>query len=209
MMRINLLPEEERGRRIRKGPPGLKLPSLKIPIVPQMIWMVVVVGAVVIVFLGFYISRRMAIGNFNKETTRMENKLAKLKREADLVRNLEAREKEMKNKLDIIKKLNLGRFLRVKMLDNLCSIVPDYMWITSFEEVSSTVKITGMTFSNLTVAKLIQDLAESEYFVNPELVSLRKKTIAGQDVMEFSLTTGMRKESPAVKEHKRPRRGSG
>ncbi len=209
MIRINLLPEEERGKKVRRGPPGLKIPSLKIPMVSQTIWIASVIGVLVVVFLSIYVSRRVSIGKLNNEITRMENRLAKLRKEADLVKSLETKEKELQNRLGVINKLNRDRFLMVKMLDDLCARVPDYIWLTSFEEVSSQVKITGLTFSNLTVARLIQELNESDYFSNAELVLLRKKTIAGQDVMEFSLTAGMKGTSPPIKEQKRHRRGSG
>ena len=139
----------------------------------------------------------------------METRLAKLKREADLVHSLEAKTRELQNRLGIINRLNRDRFLRVKMLDDLCSRVPDYIWLTSFEEVSSQIKITGLTFSNLTVAKLIEELSESDYFSGPDLVVLRKKTIVGQDVMEFTLTVGMKEASPPATERQRLRRGRG
>jgi len=209
MIRINLLPEEERKKRIRKGPPTLKIPSLKIPMVPQTIWMVATIGAIVVILLGVYIGRRLEQRRLTREIGRMQQRLTQLKREADLVRNLEAKEKDLRSRLDIINRLNRDRFLRVKMLDDLCSRVPEYIWLTSFEEVSSNVKIAGLAFSNLTVAKFITDLSQSEYFSNPELVVLRKKTIGGQDVMEFSLTAGLRGVSPPEQELRRPRRGGG
>lgn len=210
MIRINLLPEEERGKRVRRGAPRLRMPSLKIPMVPQTIWIVSVIGVLVVIFLGIYVSRRVAIGRLNRDITRMEKRLTKLRREAELVKSLETKTKELQNRLGIINKLNRDRFLRVKMLDDLCARVPDYIWLTSFDEVSSQIKITGLTFSNLTVAKLIEELSESDYFSEPDLVSLRKKTIAGQDLMEFSLTVGMKEVSPPTQERKRLlRRGSG
>lgn len=209
MIRINLLPEEEKRRKIKRGPPGLKIPSLKIPIVPQTIWMLVTIGVIIVILFGIYLSRRLEIRRLDREITRMENRLTKLRREADLVRNLEAKEKDLRSRLDIITRLNRNRFLRVKMLDDLCSRVPDYIWLTSFEEVSANVKITGLAFSNLTVAKFIKELSESNYFSNPELVSLKKKTIEGQDLMEFSLTVGLKGVSPPEEGLKRPRRGRG
>ena len=83
MIRINLLPEEERGKRVGKGLPGLKMPSLKIPMVPQTIWIVSIIGVLLIIFLGIYVSRRIAIGRLDRDITRMETRLAKLKREAE------------------------------------------------------------------------------------------------------------------------------
>lgn len=209
MIRINLLSEEERGKKIRRARPGLKIPSLKFPMVSQAIWMVGVIIALVAIFLIGYAVPRVEIGNLSEEITRMENRLAKLRKEAQLVRDLEAKEKDLRGRLDIIQKLNRNRFLRVKVLDDLCSRVPDYIWLTSFEEVSSQLKITGLAFSNLTVAKFMKELSESNYFANPELISLKKRTIGGQDVMEFSLTSEMKGISLPEREPKRPRRGRG
>jgi type IV pilus assembly protein PilN len=215
MIRINLLPEEERGRKARRGTPGLKMPAFKLPIlpripmVPQTIWMIGVIVVLAVVLLLVYAIPKRQIANRNNEIARMEAKLAKLKKEADLVKNLETKEKEMKERLEIITRLNRNRFLRAKMLDDLCSRVPEYLWLTSLEEVSSKVKITGLTFSNLTVARLIEELEESSYFTNPELISLKKKTVVGQDVMEFILETGMKELSAPQTERRRPGRRSG
>ena len=209
MIRINLLPEEERGKKARKRPSGLRIPSLKIPMVPQTIWVLSIVGILAVVFLSLYLSRIVAIGRMNKEIVRMENRLAKLQKEADLVRDLETKEKELQSRLGVINRLNRDRFTRVKMLDDLCTRVPDYIWLTALEEVSSQARITGLTFSNLTVARFMEELSASEYFEDPELISLRKKTVGGQDVMEFLLTVPMKHVSPQVEERRRPRRGSG
>jgi len=209
MIRINLLPEEERGKKARKRPSGLRIPSLKIPMVPQTIWILAIVGILAVVFLSLYLSRIVAIGRMNREIVRMENRLAKLQKEADLVRDLETKEKELQSRLSVINRLSRDRFIRVKMLDDLCTRVPDYIWLTALEEVSSQARITGLTFSNLTVARFMEELSASEYFSDPELVSLRKKTVGGQDVMEFLLTVPMKQVSPPVEERRRPRRGSG
>jgi type IV pilus assembly protein PilN len=177
--------------------------------VPQTIWMIGVIVVLALVLLVVYAVPKRQIANRNKEIARMETRLAKLKKEADLVKNLETKEKEMKERLEIITKLNRNRFLRAKMLDDLCSRVPEYLWLTSLEEVSSKIKVTGLTFSNLTVARLIEELEESTYFMNPELISLKKKTVVGQDVMEFILETGMKEAGAPQTDRRRPGRRSG
>ena len=63
-----------------------------------------------------------------------------------------AEREELNRSLAVIQQLTRERFYSVELMDEISSLVPDYLWFTKVNEVSrGMVHLEGRTFSNLMV----------------------------------------------------------
>ena len=185
MIRINLLPQEERSRQRR-------LPTIKVP----------KVGAVVpFVALGLVVAmiattatvqgRKLSKLKGNLEVAELESK--KYRPQLEKIRQITQRRQEVRSRLDMIASLDRQRYFRVQLLDELSRSIPDNLWISSVSELSkSSFQIEGVTFSNFNVAKFMQNLEASDQFSGVDLGVAERGSIDDLDVVQFSLISGAR-----------------
>ncbi len=183
MIRINLMPREERAT--RRAMPTIKLPDIG-AFVPF-----VLAGAVV-----------AAIGTVHtmqsRQVAQLENDIATLQRESEAfkpqlarIRDITQKRQEVANRLDIIAKLDQERYYRVKLMDEVSRCVPDNMWLTKVDEMDNhKFRIEGVTFSNMIVAHFMEQLEGAPHWNNVELGQAEQGKIEKFDVVQFSLVSG-------------------
>jgi len=195
MIRINLLPEEEK-KKVAKKLPKVKVPipsfRIRIPFRPTTFLVGFVVIVILIAFIVIWVRQNGEMRKLTKEIDQMNTILKSLQKEVNLVKDLENKQRDLQRRLDVIKGLSENRFLRVKILDELASSLPEYVWLTSFEDKIPNFKIEGMAFSNLTVADFMNRLEDSEYLTDVDLTTLKKISFGGQDVMQFTLSVNLK-----------------
>lgn len=195
MIRINLLPEEEKKKTAKKLPKvKVPIPSfrIRIPFRPTTFLVGFVVIVILIAFIVIWVRQNGEMRKLTKEIDQMNTILKSLQKEVNLVKDLENKQRDLQRRLDVIKGLSENRFLRVKILDDLASSLPEYVWLTSFEDKIPNFKIEGMSFSNLTVADFMNRLEDSEYLTDVDLTTLKKISFSGQDVMQFTLSVNLK-----------------
>lgn len=197
MIRINLLPEEERKKKkAAKKLPKVKIPipsfRIRIPLKPSTFLIGFIVIVILIAFVVIWVRQIGETRKLTKEIDQMNTRLRSLQKEINLVKDLEKKQADLQKRLDVIKGLSENRFLRVKILDELASALPEYVWLTSFEDKIPNFKIEGLAFSNLTVADFMNRLEDSEYLTDVDLTTLRKTAFSGQDVMQFILSVNLK-----------------
>lgn len=183
MIRINLLPREERVR--KRNMPTIKLPAMgaAVPFV-----VLGVVGSAIFVLAA----------NQGREVTRMQTEVASLQKEAqsykpqlEKIRQITQKRQEVSNRLDIIARLDQERYFRVKLMDEMSRCVPDNLWVTKVEETGGRkFALEGVTFSNFIVARFMTELEGAPHFQNVELNVAQQGKIDKFDVVQFSLVTG-------------------
>ena len=178
MIRVNLLPKEE-----RIAAPRLPLPNFN-SMVP-----VAIVGGLVLVIGITAVLERAKVSALNRDVVDLREEVRSIQPQVDRVRRLTAQREDLERRLDIIRSLDQGRFLSVRVLDNISREVPRYCWLTSVQQMGlGGVTITGVTFSNLIVADFMMRLERSEMFANIDLAQTNKGQIDSREVMEFSIT---------------------
>lgn len=195
MIRIDLLPKEERVR--RRVP---KVPTVRVR-VPVRGGTFFVVGIILLIlfFMGFFLLRQKAeIRRLDSEIAEMKAELTDLAREVQLVKELTKRQEEIEHWLGVIEKLNENRFLRAHLLDEVATLLPDYVWLSSLIESALSLTIEGRAFSNLIVADFMLRLMGSPYFNNIELSLVKRAKVGEQDVMDFKLTAALVPYKPSA-----------
>ena len=114
MIRINLLPQEERAQRKK----ALALPAMGM-VVP-----VVAVGLFVALLAGVTMMQQKKISGLKGDIARAEDEARRLKPQIDRVNELTKRREELNTRLQIISDLDKGRFHSVRLMDDIAQELP-------------------------------------------------------------------------------------
>jgi type IV pilus assembly protein PilN len=178
MIRINLLPQEERAQRRKMALPAV---SAFVPFVALALFL----GAIVAITA----MERSRIAGLKRDIARAEEEARVLKPQIEKVNELTRRREELNTRLQVIQDLDRGRFHAVRLMDEVAQNMPEYLWMTNFRDQGGTrLQVDGVTFSNLVVADLMMRLEATEMFHNIDLLVTEKGTIDTRQVTKFSVT---------------------
>lgn len=182
MIRINLLPSEE-----RKAKRKISLPSISDS---ALIWVV----ASVVVYLGIIgsISALQAkkLGELETKVKAAKEESARLAPQLAKIRKLTKEREEVNRRLDIIAALDRDRYLRVQLMNDISIEVPSNCWLTSISEQGGTnVRIEGVTFSNYVIADLMNNIDSSEKLTDTALIIAEEGEIQDINVIKFTLNS--------------------
>lgn len=181
MIRINLLPREE--RQVRHN---IALPKLG-TLMP--IFVLLLVAAL---FTAFSVIQTLQVGRLKADIAQAQEEADKLRPQIETIKDLTQKREELQRRLNVIANLDKNRLWRVKLVDELSRCVPEHLWLTNYEETSAnTAKIEGVTFSNLLVADFMSRLEASPLYGTVDLVVAEKGTIDQRNVVKFTITAMM------------------
>ncbi|MFQ5600523.1 MAG: PilN domain-containing protein [Candidatus Krumholzibacteriia bacterium] len=183
MIRINLLPQEERARR-------RNLPAFKIPQFGAVVPFVVLAG------VGCLVATVAALQG--REVAKLEAGIVEVRLEADQykpqlekIRLITQKRQEVRSRLDIVARLDRQRYFRVQLLDELSKSLPQNMWLSAMQELGErNYRIDGVTFSNFNVARFMQNLGKTKHWTAVDLSVAQQGAIEDLDVVQFSVTSG-------------------
>ena len=178
MIRVNLLPKDERIR--KHAPVQLRVGEYVLPLV--------VVAAVVAVVMGTVVAQRMAMASITKSIADVDAQSRALAPQIERVNRLAQEKAELDLRLGVISKLEEGRTEGVRTMDELARCVPDHLWLTSVNEDNpGSLNIEGQTFSNLVVSDFMSRLERSPMFANVNLEVAERGTINDHEIVKFHL----------------------
>jgi len=116
---------------------------------------------------GLWFTQRSARADIDD---RMEEARVDSTRLADLrvlSDSLTAREKEIRERLELVKGLDEGRFVWPHLLDELSKALPEYTWLTAIRVSTPlpelTVQVDGLAANPLAITRFVRNLQASEY----------------------------------------------
>ncbi len=187
MIRINLLPAEEKASRkgvTLKRPTGMLLP-------------LAVLGACVTAVVGCVVQQSSQTQTLARDLRGVEGEINRLAPTVRMVERLGKERAELDLRLSVIDRLSEKRFDAVRLVDELDRAVPDYLWITSAIQTGpSEMKLEGVTFSNLIIADYMTRLDPSPYFANVDLGVAERGEIDERDVVKFKLSMDLTPTAP-------------
>jgi len=179
---INLLPFEE--RELEK-PPFMTVPEAVLTVIPPLLVAAFVVGTSIKV---------------SSQTRKLKARLVEVKAEQEIYRKkvgelkvVETKRNEIKQRIQLLGQLAEGRYVPVKVLNELNRILPDGVWLTQIaveEEMmsgSQRLRIKGAALSFFDLTDLLDILTKSRAFGNVDLVQSSKEEKEGQSVINFEL----------------------
>lgn len=179
MIKINLLPREERRRH---APINTKLLLAGVA-------GLVVLGAMVYgwVWLNGEVNRLQA------EIQRTQGELRRFEELAKQVDKFQAEKKRLEEKLKIIQALMLAQGGPVRLLDEVSKALPNEVWLTAFTRTGKKLDVSGIAYSNFTVAAFMTNLGNASPLIsNVDLVVSEKAIVEQVPVERFSITMEVR-----------------
>jgi type IV pilus assembly protein PilN len=175
MIKINLLPREER---VRRAPINTNL---------------ILVGAgVVVVLLAMAYGWYWLDGEVGRLEASIRQAQADAKRFESLAKQVDTFRKEKKRLEDMIKVIDTlvaAQGGPVQLLDEVSKALPNEVWLTSFNRTGKKLEISGIAFSNFNVASLMTNLGNAANLLkNVDLVIAEKTTIEDRPMEKFTIT---------------------
>jgi len=177
MIRINLLPVKAQQR------------------LSLLIRQLAVMGAVVLVFLVLCIGWNIKLGVDNGRLTEdVERQEAEIKRLETLIGEVNQFEKErdrLLKQIEVIRDLERGKTGPVKMLDQLASLIPKRVWLSSLSETNMQLTLAGYGVENADISAFMQALEKSPYISAVKLNFTRQWNKFEHPVYEFQLSASL------------------
>jgi type IV pilus assembly protein PilN len=188
MIRINLLPGEE--RRQRKSSVTLKAGDLVVPLA--------LVVATALIVAGTALSQRTRADGLVRSIADVDAQSRVLAPQIERVNRLAQERAELDLRLGIIGRLQKGRTQSVRLMDELARCIPEHLWVSTVnQDNGTTLSVEGTTLSNLVVSDLMSRLERSPLFANVELDVAEHAAVDGRDVVRFRVTCQVTPDEPA------------
>jgi type IV pilus assembly protein PilN len=188
MIRINLLPKEEKAQ--RRMSVNFQAGDLVLP--------VAILAAAGLIILGTVLSQNARVASLNQSIANVDDESRKLAPQIEKVKRLAQERAELDLRLGIISKLEKGRTQSVRLMDELARCVPDHLWMTqSQQDASGQLTLEGVTYSNLVVSDFMSRLERSPLFTDVELGVAERGAVSSKDVVKFRITCRVSPEERA------------
>jgi len=188
MIRINLLPREDKAQ--RKAAVSFHAADMIVP--------AAVIVAAGLVMAGTALSQRARAGSLVRAISEVDAQSRALAPQIERVNRLAQERAELDLRLGIINRLEKGRTQGVRLMDELARCVPDHLWLTgATQEAGSSISLEGVTYSNLVVSDFMSRLERSAMFDGVELTVAERSHIADRDLVKFRLTCQVTPDEPA------------
>ena len=188
MIRINLLPKEEKGQRrvaVNFQPGDFVVP-------------VAIAAAAGLVILGTALSQNARISVLKRSIAEIEAQSRALAPQIEKVNRLAQERVELDLRLGIISRLEKGRTQSVRLMDELARCVPDHLWLTlAQQDAGNKLSLEGVTYSNLVVSDFMSRLERAPLFGSVELGVAERGQVAGKDVVKFRISCQITPEERA------------
>lgn len=175
MIKINLLPREER---VRRAPINTTLILAGVG---------VVIALLAMAYGWYWLS-----GEVERLEASVRQAQADVKRFDDLAKQVDtyrAEKKRLEEKIKVIETLVAAQGGPVQLLDEVSKALPNEVWLISFSRTGKKLEISGFAFSNFNVATLMTNLGRaSNVLKSVDLVVSEKATVENQSVEKFIIT---------------------
>ncbi len=105
--------------------------------------------------------------------------------------SLTAREKEIRERLELVKGLDEGRFVWPHFLDELSRALPEFTWLTAIRVSTPlpelTVQVDGLAANPLAITRFVRNLQASEYVEQVRIMGSQQTEIDNVSAHAFKL----------------------
>lgn len=181
MIKINLIPPVERV----KERPKITLPPIAIY---DVLGVLILIAVLLWVFFSCAITKAK-IARTKSRIKEVKKELAILQEVVQRVNYLKQRESELNSFVSQIEDLKPKTVQEVIVLDEICRILPRYMWINKLNHKTDAnlLTIEGATFSALSLADFITNIKKSSLFTDITLKSFSKKQQEKVEIIIFQM----------------------
>ncbi len=173
MIRINLLPTEEVERAADQRQ---QIATVGLVVAVSVLLLIVVHS----VYAARYAATQRRLNQVREELAQIIGPYAE-------VVKIQAQQKELEEKLNVIKQLEERSGGPVRMLTDLSSATPEKLWLSEFSESGGTAKLSGFSVDEQTIADFLRRLGASPYFKSVDLEETTQVTQDNVKQKKFTL----------------------
>jgi len=155
-------------------------------------WLVLFALALVASVVGNYLwwnQEEQALETVKTRITKYEQDVATLNKIIGEVKNIKKEKADMEQKLKTLSDLRAKRTGPVRVLDELTSILPQRVYLSSFEEGGGKVTFVGVGVNHEEVANFLKKLKGSKFFSEPVLKSDKQ---TGEAKVDFTISCNVK-----------------
>lgn len=142
--------------------------------------------------IGLYVVYGAEKGKLDRIDKEKQSVQAEISRLQELIGDIESFQKkraDLAKKVDVIENLKKGKTGPVRLLDEISTLIPKKVWMTSLREGDGKLYFDGQALDNRDVAVFMKALEGSKFFTNVTLISVKRDDKA---------QTGAAKASPSM-----------
>lgn len=182
---INLLPAEY--RKVKK--------DLSWITDRRIIWPTVALIVAIIGFLYAHIQMEEKITDLQNDVTRIK---AEVERERPLLKKigeLEQKQAIVNTKINALKSIQVSKKRWVVLFENVSSVLPPNMWLTSLNQVSGdNLEMKGMTFDFSEVAEYMVKLEKQVSIEKVSLLTISTTKVDGEEAYSFTIKVVLKQD---------------
>jgi type IV pilus assembly protein PilN len=124
----------------------------------------------------FYLTS--TLNGLKEDEKRIQDELKTHEQTINRIAELENKIKEIRAKLEVIRKLERDKTGPIHLLDEIALAVPrEKLWLSSIKETKGSLTMAGTAMDNETVALFMTNLEKSDYISGVDLQSAKLRTI--------------------------------
>ena len=128
---------------------------------------VAIVAVICLVFMHMVFGS--SVEKQERRNVYLQTEIDQANKEVSALQSYQDKHKQLTIQLDTIHALQSSRQQLVRLLDELARILPDGIQITKINQEDDVIDINGYAESNTLVNELMRKIADSTYFIEPEL----------------------------------------
>ncbi len=174
MIKINLLPREERRRKVT-----LRVPQAAIG---------VLVTLTLVGMWAYWRSVTWETTRLKTDAVTIREEIARNRQVVQLVEQYARDKKQFQDRLAIIRRLVAAQEAPVRLLDGISQSVPDEVWLTGVSKTSGKLVVQGYASSHFAVANLMVALGRLKPLISGvELSFSERQLFEGKPVERFEI----------------------
>lgn len=124
----------------------------------------------------------------NERNSLLKNEISLLDQRVKEIKELRERRRQLIERMKVIQGLQGERPVIVRYFDELVRAIPEGVYLTSLERQGSSLKMSGITESNVRVSAFMRNVDASEWFTDPNLSSVKAAPEFGEQASAFEMT---------------------
>ena len=182
---INLLPPEY--RKVKK--------DLSWVTDRRIIWPTVALIIAIIGFLYANIQIDETITNLQNEVSRVKSEVERERPLLTKIGELEQKQAIVNTQINALKSIQVSKKRWVVLFENVSSVLPPNMWLTSLNQVSEdNLEMKGMTFDFSEVAEYMVKLEKQASVEKVSLMTISTTKVDGEEAYSFTIKVVMKKD---------------
>lgn len=154
--------------------------------------------AIIIAVVGFFFAKTQideSITSLENEVTRVK---AEVERERPLLKkigDLEQKQAIVNTKINALKSIQVSKKRWVVLFENVSSVLPPNMWLTSLNQVSAdNLEMKGMTFDFSEVAEYMVKLEKQVSIEKVSLLTISTTKVDGEEAYSFTIKVVLKQD---------------